>query len=74
MLKIWSTAVTHGAATQVLLTDLGVCARLLGEQASISGSLTLTLLPFLVGWPKVTPFWLSDDFLINSPQHSLFLP
>lgn len=26
MLKIWSTAVTHTAATQVLLTDLGVCA------------------------------------------------
>lgn len=30
MLKIWSTAVTHRAATQVLLTDPGVCARLLG--------------------------------------------
>lgn len=25
MLKIWSTAVTHGAATQVLLTDPRVC-------------------------------------------------
>lgn len=71
MLKIWSTAVTHGAATQVLLTDPGVWARLLGEQAPISGSLTLTLLPFLVGWPKVTPFWLSDDLPTSSLQHSL---
>lgn len=70
MLKIWSTAVTHGAATQVLLTDPGVCARLLGEQASISGSLTLTLVPFLVGWPKVTLFWWSDDFAIRSLQRA----
>lgn len=33
-------------ATQVLLTNLGVCLRGVGEQASILGPLTLTLLPF----------------------------
>lgn len=57
MLKIWSTAVTHRAATQVLLTDPGVCARLLGGrgggEAPKSRPVTLTLMPSLVGRPEV---------------------
>lgn len=61
MLKIWSTAVTHRAPSppqshRSLLTNLGVCLRGAGEQASILGPLTLTLLPFNVTTSLVAGF------------------
>lgn len=61
MLKIWSTAVTHRAPSppqshRSLLTNPGVCLRGAGEQASILGPLTLTLLPFSVTTSLVACF------------------
>lgn len=55
MLKIWSTAVTHGAPslTQVLIDKSG-CVFCGGGQASILGARTLTLLPFSVTASLVT--------------------
>lgn len=61
MLKIWSTAVTHRAPSppqshRTLLTNLGMRLRGAGEQASILGPLTLTLLPFSVTTSLVACF------------------
>lgn len=73
MLKIWSTAVTHRVPSppqshRSLLTNQGVCLRGAGEQASILGPLTLTLLPFSVTTSLVACF---PNYSLN-PCHLLF--
>lgn len=71
MLKIWSTAVTHTAATQVLLTDLGVCASCWGSRRLYQDLWHWHCCPFWLVGLKWHLFLLPDEFPTNSPQHTL---